>query len=768
MNKGRTGTIGRAPRGLAVWSRAGLSLAVVGLVLTPRPVPAQAVPGVTGQVRYYASAAGVGGAAMQLSGPGQVVSMTDPTGAYAFADPGLGDWQIMPSKLGEMGNGISALDATHVLQAVVGSRTFTDMQNLACDVTGDGTVSALDAARILQLVAGLRSRFPAAETCGSDWVFVPDPSAAANQRLVTPQMSPLCAPGAIAYEPLAPPANGQDFLAVLLGDCTGNWQPAGAPPIDTPTVTATPTSPPPTASAPPPPTSSATAVPSATSTPTRTGTNTGTATRSATPTASPPPTSTPPATASATRTQTGTRTATPTNSATPTFANTNTRTPSNTPSATRTMTPTRTITPTPTATITLSPTPTRTGTRTQTPTLTATTTPTPTATCANGLAWNVSSPLTISTQSGGDLWLTKTVPTDTGWGVFWLRSDPGASQFARLYYAHVDFSGQLTAGPLAVKDIPRIDFRSHYYFAAWQTDHFGVLTSERETLFYQSMSLAGTLSARRAVGPPLFVDPQYDQESDGDFDAFPGGFQGVVEGDCAGHSCAYAFRLDANGVPTTAILNLVDFDFTHQFYPHQAFDGAGFAIVSVKDIKIADGGLLSKYWPLGGTMSSHQKVVPAKEYLWDEFPDAAWNGNHFAALWTENSARSHTAPWQIHFATFRRTQNTSMPIADRVVDMVSDKTNHRWTTQVHAMGGDWVAQYASRAPDNSIVAVYELLGSDAQTGIVLEPFGLTADALGSAPHFAAGQAGVLGIARGSIGNGTTTVQFYTLPPPHCQ
>ena len=84
------------------------------------------------------------------------------------------------------------------------------------------------------------------------------------------------------------------------------------------------------------------------------------------------------------------------------------------------------------------------------------------------------------------------------------------------------------------------------------------------------------------------------------------------------------------------------------------------------------------------------------------------------------------------------------------------------------MGGDWVAQYASRAPDNSIVAVYELLGDDAQTGIYLEPFPLTADALGSSRHTAAGVSGVLGIARGSFVADGTTIEFYTLAPPSCQ
>ena len=629
--------------------------------------------GIAGAVRYYSNAAPVPNVAVQLTSvAGPMTAMTDPNGAYVFSDPGEGSCAIEPSKLGAFNGALSALDATWVLQYVVGLRSFDANQVLACDVTGDGTVSSLDATRILQLVAGLRNRLPVAESCGSDWVFVPVPAPAPNQHIIAPQTAPQCSAGAIVFDALSSPVEAQDFLALLFGDCTGNWQ-------------------------------------------------------------MPTPTATPPLPATATRTPT------------------RTRTPSRTNTGTRTITPTRT------------------GTRMLTPQSTFTPISTPTATCPNGLAWRISPPRLISAQSGGNLWLAKSVPTNAGWGIFWLRNDPGASAVARLYYAHVDFTGQITAGPLLVIGIPQINFRGHYYFAAWNQDHYGLLIANQSMLYYYNLSIDGALSGQRVVGPSLLASTQFDQESDGDLDAYAGGFIGVIEGDCGGgHSCSYAFKLDANGNPNGAVVNLVDFDFTHQFYPRAAFDGAGFAILSVKDLDISGGGVMTKYWPLTSTIGSHAKVVPAKPYLWDEFPDIAWNGDHFGAVWTENSSRSHAAPWQIHFATFRRTKPSSTLIAERVIDMVAQKTNHRWTTQLHAVGADWVAQYATRAADNSVLAVYELLGSDAQTRAALEPFALTADALGSSPHFVAGRVGTLGIARGS-NNGAqgSEVSFYTLPPPAC-
>jgi len=76
------------------------------------------------------------------------------------------------------------------------------------------------------------------------------------------------------------------------------------------------------------------------------------------------------------------------------------------------------------------------------------------------------------------------------------------------------------------------------------------------------MTFDGVLSNRHIVGPTLFVSSTYDQEADSDFDAYPGGFLGVIEGDCSGHSCSYAFRLSPDGVQMGSSYNMVDFDYT--------------------------------------------------------------------------------------------------------------------------------------------------------------------------------------------------------------
>ncbi len=130
---------------------------------------------------------------------------------------------------GEAGQAIGALDAVYVLQAVVGQRTLSPEQEIACDVSGNGTLSVLDAALILQYAVGTTTTFPVAQACGSDWAFFPAAAPVPNQLLLQPQVSAQsCQAGAIGFRPLAAPADSQDFSAALFGDCTGHWQPVSS------------------------------------------------------------------------------------------------------------------------------------------------------------------------------------------------------------------------------------------------------------------------------------------------------------------------------------------------------------------------------------------------------------------------------------------------------------------------------------------------------------------------------------------------------------
>ncbi|MGH7785408.1 MAG: PQQ-dependent sugar dehydrogenase [Candidatus Binatia bacterium] len=183
-----------------------------------------------GQLRYYAGDRPVPDATVRLVGAAARVDDSAANGTFAFTAVPGGPWQLRPDKQADVRNGLSTVDAVHILQTVAGTRPFSAAQALACDVTGDGTCSTVDATRILQRVAGLRTRFEAAETCRSDWVFVPAAAPVANQSSLAPGFGAgQCHMGLVDYAPLASDAAGQDFIAILLGDVTGNWDPSAAP-----------------------------------------------------------------------------------------------------------------------------------------------------------------------------------------------------------------------------------------------------------------------------------------------------------------------------------------------------------------------------------------------------------------------------------------------------------------------------------------------------------------------------------------------------------
>jgi hypothetical protein len=149
---------------------------------------------------------------------------TDASGQFVVTAPAGVAVTLEPAKTDDVRGSISSLDSALALEHKVHIITLDPLQQLACDVTGNGEITSLDAARILQLRVQAIARAPVALACGSDWVFVPVPDPVPNQTLVTPLPSAdPCRPGAITYAPLNANATGQNFTAVLFGDCTGNW-----------------------------------------------------------------------------------------------------------------------------------------------------------------------------------------------------------------------------------------------------------------------------------------------------------------------------------------------------------------------------------------------------------------------------------------------------------------------------------------------------------------------------------------------------------------
>jgi hypothetical protein len=172
------------------------------------------------------SAKPVPGADVGLTGTGSGVpdsATTDGTGGYVFpGKPLSASYTLTPNKQGDFAGAVSSFDAAQNAQAVVGLITLTPFQLLAADVSGNGTATSFDSSLIAQFAVGSIIRFPVAERLGSDWFMVPAPAPVPNQSVVPP--SPAAGvQGSISLTPLESEAAGQDFIAGLFGDITGNY-----------------------------------------------------------------------------------------------------------------------------------------------------------------------------------------------------------------------------------------------------------------------------------------------------------------------------------------------------------------------------------------------------------------------------------------------------------------------------------------------------------------------------------------------------------------
>lgn len=194
---------------------------------TRTSTPVSANGAISGRISYYTnSSVSVPAVEVSLTGPSPQTPRTNSSGNYSATNLPGGGWRIQPSKQGSIGNAVSSLDAARVLQVIAGMTTFTPLQRLACDATGDGSLSSIDAVRILQLSAGVIDQLPAAQMCQSDWLFYPEPALIPNQQITIPLVDNVCRPGAINLDALQSPVSNQNFEGILLGDCTGNWTPS--------------------------------------------------------------------------------------------------------------------------------------------------------------------------------------------------------------------------------------------------------------------------------------------------------------------------------------------------------------------------------------------------------------------------------------------------------------------------------------------------------------------------------------------------------------
>lgn len=164
---------------------------------------------ISGSVRHWKSNAPVSDVYLETVGDKIYSSTTNNSGAYSITNLPPSTYIVRPSKSSET-QGITAYDASLVLQHTTGLITLTGSSAVAADVDSSGSINAMDAYYLLQKAVGLIS-LPFNGT-GTVWKF---------------------SPSSKTYSNLSSHQASQDYVGILVGDVSGNWTSqeaqAGAP-----------------------------------------------------------------------------------------------------------------------------------------------------------------------------------------------------------------------------------------------------------------------------------------------------------------------------------------------------------------------------------------------------------------------------------------------------------------------------------------------------------------------------------------------------------
>ncbi len=156
------------------------------------------------------------------------VDQTGPDGAYSFIVTNSGDYQVFPHKNLNWPNGVNSADVSAIQQHAVGccDTLATVYRKIAGDVNDDLAVSTFDALLLNQYVASAYTLPPPAGA--PSWRFVPAAQMLLNDASV---IVPLY-DESIVFMNLQSDTLDNDFIAIKMGDVTGDANPQSIVPPD--------------------------------------------------------------------------------------------------------------------------------------------------------------------------------------------------------------------------------------------------------------------------------------------------------------------------------------------------------------------------------------------------------------------------------------------------------------------------------------------------------------------------------------------------------
>ncbi|MFN0277176.1 MAG: choice-of-anchor V domain-containing protein [Pyrinomonadaceae bacterium] len=190
---------------------------------TPTPTATQ-TPSISGTVTYGNAASPprfISNATVTGTGSPNIFTTTDAPGGtagqYTLTGFGAGSYTVSLSKTTGQ-NGINSLDAARIAQHVAGTLFFSnDNQRVTADVSGNGAISSNDAAFIARFVTALGAPFGNT----GQWRFYVAPG---------PTFPVGSSPTSRTYSSVTSNITGEDYVGLLIGETTGNWNNTGARP----------------------------------------------------------------------------------------------------------------------------------------------------------------------------------------------------------------------------------------------------------------------------------------------------------------------------------------------------------------------------------------------------------------------------------------------------------------------------------------------------------------------------------------------------------
>ncbi|MDM8550284.1 PQQ-binding-like beta-propeller repeat protein [Desulfobacterales bacterium HSG2] len=174
---------------------------------------------ISGNIVYYSdpTLTPVRNVQMTIEGDGTYSVATDETGSYLFSDIPPGNYVSTPSKNDDLG-GLTATDVSRIERYASGLFLgFDDYQMIAADVTRNGEVDATDASRLSRYIEG---EIDSLNSEGIEWVFIPVDSDNVPLNTYASDRE---------YSPLNSNRENENFIAIRLGDVTGEWTPTEEP-----------------------------------------------------------------------------------------------------------------------------------------------------------------------------------------------------------------------------------------------------------------------------------------------------------------------------------------------------------------------------------------------------------------------------------------------------------------------------------------------------------------------------------------------------------